>query len=451
MRHRTAIVPMVMALTAIGASAAGAVSWHRPPFAVTPFPQPADDPQLAAAPSGAVAFVWEGWTGAHWRIQTRSRGPRGGLTTTLGLSPAGVDAEDPRLAISPDGSTSVIWKNMRSWNRRVQIRTKRPGGAFGPTQTLSGGRADATEDRIAAGPQGQVAVAWAFGRAGRRAVQFRERPAGGQFEPVRTISPSGGGEIDPQIAYGPDGTVTVTWELATGRDSIAYARIRRPNAPFGQIIPLSLPQGRASDVMIATDPVTGVATVVWERVTGEGVCIQSRTVTPDGHLGPIQDLSGISRHASDADIAVAPDGTTTVLWEIDFTNRDMKTTQSRTRAAGASEWGPVETLTRRAWNSAREATAPDVDDPVVAVSPDGTFAAVWKQNSAQGVRVQARIRPPGGPWAAPQWLSAPLREADEPRVTESAQGVFSVIWKLATGAQVVPEQNFGLQAVQTRR
>jgi hypothetical protein len=76
---------------------------------------------------------------------------------------------------------------------------------------------------------------------------------------------------------------------------------------------------------------------------------------------------------------------------------------------------------------------------------------VWKQNSAQGVRVQARIRPPGGPWAAPQWLSAPLREADEPRVTASAQGVFSVIWKLATGAQVVPEQNFGLQAVQTRR
>lgn len=450
-RPRFFVLPLAAGLLAGVAGTAGAASWQRPPFDVTTFPQPADDPQLTAAPSGSVLYTWEGWTGGNWRIQARSRGPQGGLTRTLNLSPAGVNAEDPRIAIAPDGTSNVIWKNMRNWNRRVQIRTRRPGGAFGATQTLSGAGADATEDRVVAGPQGQTAVAWAFGQSGRRRLQFRERPAGGSFEPVRTLSGTGSGEVDPEIAYAPDGTVTVVWELASARESIVYGRIRRPGQPFGPIIPLSAPNGRATDVMIGVDPTTGVSTVVWERVGDGGVRIQARTVTVDGELGPVQDLSGISRHASDADIAVAPDGTTTVLWEIDFTRRDMKVTQASTRAAGATEWGPVVTLTRRAGSAARDATAPDVDDPVIAVTPDGTFAAVWKQNSALGVRVQERVLPPGGTWAAPQWLSAPQREADEPRITASPQGVFSVVWKLATGVKVYPEQNFGLQGIQTRR
>ena len=51
-----------------------------------------------------------------------------------------------------------------------------------------------------------------------------------------------------------DGTVTLVWELATARTSIAYARIRRPGQAFGPIVPLSPPEGVATDVMAAAAP-----------------------------------------------------------------------------------------------------------------------------------------------------------------------------------------------------
>ena len=457
MTHRLSLAPLVaisgLALVAspalAGTVAAPQGPWVRPPYGVSVFPAPADDPQLAAAPSGAVTFVWEGWDGAHWQIRSRTRTPAGTFRSISTLSAAGADHEDPRIAVGPDGTTAVAWKNMRKWDRVVQVRTRRPNGAFAQVQTLSSAAGDATEDRIAIGPQGQTVVAWAWDTGKGRVIQARIRPAGAKrFGTTATLSARGGDAIDPQIAIAPDGTITIAWERAVSGKSVIQARTRRATGGWRSLTQLSKTGGAATDVMLGVDG-TGLVTAVWERATTRGVVIQARQGQAGAAMGPITTLSGRGVHASDSDLGVGPDGTVTVLWEFDTTTRDMKIVQSRTLPPGAA-WSPIETLTRRATSKDLPKSAPDVDDPVVAVAPDGTATGMWKQVASNGqVRVQARTRPAGGTWGAPVWLSASNREADEPRITVASNGVVTGVWKIATGRAVVPEQDFWLQGIST--
>lgn len=424
--------------------------WVRPAYGVSVFPQPADDPQLTAGPDGSVTFVWEGWDGANWQIRARTRTAAGVMQGITTLSAAGADHEDPRVAIGPDGTTAVAWKNMRNWNRVVQVRTRKAGSRFGRVQSLSSPKGDATEDRIAIGPQGQTVVAWAWNTGHGRVIQTRTRAAGAKrFGATATLSARGGDAIDPQIAIAPNGTVTIAWERATPNGvSVIQARTRRPGKNYGSLRQLSKTGGAATDVMLGVDA-SGMVTAVWERVTSGRAVIQARRGQAGKGMGAITTLSRRGVHASDSDLGVGPDGTVTVLWEFDATTRDMKIVQSRTLHPG-SAWSPIETLTKRATSRPDPATAPDVDDPVIAVAADGTATGMWKQVASNGqVRVQTRTRPAGGVWGPATWLSAANREADEPRITVAPSGVVTGVWKLATGRSVVPEQDFWLQGMST--
>lgn len=126
---------------------------------VTPSGVPSDDPWVAAGPSSAVTYAWEDWDGRTWQIRTRMRGANGGFTPVVNLSARGANHEDPRIAIGADGRTAIAWKNMRRWNRTLQVRIKGAGSrAFGPVRTLSNPHGDATENRIAIAPNGAIVV-----------------------------------------------------------------------------------------------------------------------------------------------------------------------------------------------------------------------------------------------------------------------------------------------------
>ncbi|MEI7521554.1 MAG: hypothetical protein WCK40_09460 [Thermoleophilia bacterium] len=458
MPARTPLIPLMVisglalgAATALGGMAGAPQGpWVSPSYGVSVFPQPADDPQLASAPNGSVAFVWEGWDGADWQIRTRNRTPGGVMQGIRTLSAAGASHEDPRVATGPDGTTAVAWKNMREWNRVVQVRIQKPGASLGSTQTLSSSTGDATEDRVAVGPQGQTVVAWAWNTGDGRVIQTRTRSAGSKrFAPTTTLSARGGDAIDPQIAIAPDGTVTIAWERASASGaSVIQVSTRRPGEHFGKLSQVSKSGGAATDVALGVDA-SGMVTTTWERVAPKGVVIQARRGQAGQGMGPITDLSTHGVHASDSDLGVGPDGTVTVLWEFDSTARDLKIVQSRTLPAGGT-WASIETLSRRATSRPDPTSAPDVDDPVIAVAGDGTATGMWKQVGSNGqVRIQTRTRPAGGTWGPATWLSASNREADEPRLTVAPSGVVTGVWKLATGHKVVPEQNFWLQGMST--
>ncbi len=467
----TRSIPLMLTATglaALGVACAGTAAAQVTPSPVAPqgawgapsdvsrSGSPSDDPRLAAAPTGAVSYVWEGWDGATWQVRVRTRGPRGGFTPPATLSQAGANHEDPRIAIGANGLTAVAWKNTARWNRVVQVRVKGPGAArFGTTRTISNPHGDATQNRVAALPNGSVLVVWAQGQSGLRVIQARVLPRGAKrFGPM--VNVSGGpvvdseAEGDPSIAVAGDGTVTVAWEVATRDGSfVIQTRRRSPGGSWGPIQTLSTRGAQSNDVTVAASA-TGEVTVLWARERdaastssgGSGI-IQAR-VLPAGSAswGPITNLSRRGTHASDPQVAIAPDGTVTTVWEwASDAQAQRKVTQSRTRAAGGA-WGPVQVLSQQ---------GRDVDDPVLVVADDGTATSAWKRSYGRsGVRVQARTRPAGATaWNPGVWLSNARGEADEPRLTVAPGGVVTAVWKLSSPRRVVPDQNFFLQTAAT--
>lgn len=465
---RATAIAAALALAGATASTASAGAVAQPPPAapqgawgaasnVSRSGSPSDDPRLAAAPSGTVTYVWEGWDGATWQIRARNRGPRGGFTGPITLSQPGVNHEDPRIAIGADGLTAVAWKNMAGWNRRVQVRVKGPGAArFGPTRTISRADADATQDRIAVLPDGSVIVVWAQGQGGRRVIQARVLARGAKkFGPTVNVSRGpvveSEAEGDPSIGVAGDGTVTVAWEIATRDGSfIIQARRRSPGGSWGAVQTLSTRGAQSNDVKVGASA-AGEVTVIWARerdaastTSGGSGVIQARVQAPGTTTwGPITNLSRTGTHASDPQVAIAPDGTVTTVWEwASDAAAARKVTQSRTRAAGG-QWGPLQVLSQQ---------GRDVDDPVLVVASDGTATAAWKRSYGRaGVRVQARTRPAGTTnWNRAVWLSGPRGEADEPRLTVAPDGVVTAVWKLSSPLRVVPDHNFYLQTAFTR-
>jgi hypothetical protein len=426
-----------------------------PPANVTPSGVPSDDPRVAASPSGAVTYAWEGWDGHTWQIRSRMRGPNGGFTPVVNLSARGANHEDPRIAIGNDGRTAITWKNMRRWNRTVQVRMKSPGSrTFGTVRTLSNPDGDATENRIAIAPDGSVVVVWAQGRARDRRIQARIMPRGAtRFGPTINLSAGGTDAIDPSIAISGDSTITVTWERPTrdGRSFIIQSRTRSAAGAWGPVQALSLPGAQSNDAVIVASP-TGEVTAAWERATGvadenstrptPGV-IQART-RPAGSAawGPIVNLSRPGTHASDPQLAVAPDGTVTAVWEwaADAAGQ-KKVAQSRTRAPGGG-WAPLQVLSAR---------GQDVDDPEVMTAADGTTTVVFKRSYGAGVRVQARTRPAGATaFGKAVWLSGTRGEADQPNATVAPNGAVTVVWKMSSPVRVIHGQDFFLQSSTTR-
>jgi FG-GAP-like repeat len=86
----------------------------------------AEDPQVAVDQSGNAVFVWvrsEG-TGCGGsgclRVKSRARSAAGALSDTATLSAQGQNADLPQVAVAPSGDTAAIWQRFDGTNWRVQ-------------------------------------------------------------------------------------------------------------------------------------------------------------------------------------------------------------------------------------------------------------------------------------------------------------------------------------------
>lgn len=141
--------------------------------------------------------------------------------------------------------------------------------------------------------------------------------------------------------------------IALGLPSIALAG-------FGPAVDLSTPGVTAQQPQVATGA-DGTTVVVWGRASG-GNGIEAVTRPPGAAtFGAPVDVSGVVPAAWSPQVAVGPDGTTTVTWfGTDGTNDLIWVA---TRPAGATAFGSPVSLS---------ATGQNADAPQIAVGPDGT-------------------------------------------------------------------------------
>jgi len=220
---------------------------------------------------------------------------------------------------------------------------------------------------------------------------------------------------DPQIAAGADLT-TVIWN----NNNTIQTRTRFPNSKTFTIAENMSTTGQNSDsaqVVIGAD---GTTTVVWISVNSSKRIVQARTRLPGSKtFSAAVNLSSPALNVNYPQIAIAANGTTTVVWQ------SGRTIQARTRQAGSESFAAEQLFTAQQTSNSRPQMRPQI-----AVADNGAVTVVWVSeiNNVNSI-VQARTRPAGSETFGPVMeLSSPLKSANAPQLAMAANGAAIAAW-----------------------
>ncbi len=342
------------------------------------------------------------------------------------LSASGQDAGSPQLAVAADGTTTATWRRSNGTHFIVQASTRPPGGAFGAPVDLSASGQTAEAPQLAVVADGTTTATWTRSNSTHYIVQTSTRPPGGTFGAPVDLSASGQDAYDPQLAIAPDGTTTATWQRTNGTNYIVQASTRPPGGAFGAPVDLSATGQDAGfpQLAVAAD---GTTTVIWPRSNGTNYIVQASTRPPGGTFGAPIDLSATGQNAGPVQLALAADDTTTVVWL--RSNGTNNIVQASTRPPGGAFGAPIDL----------SASGQDALNPQVAVAPDGTTTATWQRSNGTHGIVQASTRPPGSAFSGPVDLSASGQNAFSPQLAVAPDGTTTATWTRSNGTNSIAQ------------
>lgn len=348
------------------------------------------------------------------------------------ISPESEDSGEARVAVAPDGTTTVIW--LKSSNATVYAATRPAGQAvFGPPELLSDPIGTDQWPRVAVSPDGTTTVVWK--NTGADVIQAVTRPPGSAtFGPIEVISEVGLQPFLPEVVAGGDGSVTAIWEARDFIPDPPYATysqvkaaVRLPGqSAFGPAKNIS-EQGALSNAcptlqQVASAP-EGTTTAVWSLVDVSGDCvIQSATRAagqasfPSPSTTPPDVLSAPGEEGNFPQVAVGRNRKATAVWR----NATHGRIDSATRTAGAASFGdPVDI-----------SDGENGVDPQVALAPDGQATAVWSTNSTDLIEGATRAAGSSawGEVTTVSILDGPSTAQYFPKLAVANDGRATVVW-----------------------
>ncbi len=348
--------------------------------------QNAVNPQVAVGADGATTITWSRYNEASpccSIIQARTR-PAGqtNFGGVVNLSASGQNADSPQVAVGPDGATTITWSRSGGENNYIIQARTRPaeGGDFGGVVDLSelGYGQQAFTPQVAVGPDGATTITWKRSNpAFEEIIQARTRPAeGGAFGAiVHLAGASGNPAYNPQVAVGPDGATTITWSRWNPSFSIIQARTRpAEGGDFSAPVDLSA-SGRNAEYPQVAVGADGATTITWTR---GGIIEASTRPAEGGAFGGVVNLSASGQNAVNPQVAVGANGAITITWQ--RSNDDNTIIQARTRPAGSGDFGGVVNLSENGQNAV---------NPQVAVGPDGATTITWQRSNGTNIIIQA--------------------------------------------------------------
>jgi hypothetical protein len=343
--------------------------------------QNAFNPHVAVDDGGNAVFVWRRFDGINWRIQARARSAAGGLSAVQNLTPAGVNGEEPRVAVDADGDAVFAWLQPMSGRRAVVTRSRSTAGVLTPIQTVSDVGQLALDPQVGVDAGGNAVFTWRWSNGINFLVQTRARSAGGVLSAVQILSSTGQNGFEPQVAVDVDGDAVFTWRRSDGTTFRAQARRRSAAGALSAVQTLSAGGQDAFSPKLGVDDV-GNAVFAWERFDGIAVRIQARARPwTTGTLSAVQDLSSAGEDAFGPQIAVDATGDAVVTWEgFDGTNSRIR---ARTRSS-AGALGVIDTLSAAGQNA---------EAAQIGVDSTGNAVASWQRFDGANFRIQAAAGP----------------------------------------------------------
>jgi hypothetical protein len=329
-------------------------------------------PDIAVDPAGRALVTWWSGTGPSsidGRIHVVRLDATGSPGPVHTLSRARLDTTCPRVAVNPDGRATAAWlgdENGSCANRVVQAVRLDLAGTPGPVQTLSrySDACDSNpppEPEVAVDGDGRATIVWErYGDGfGVKSVRL---DAAGNPGPILALSDADHFGQLGDVAVDPTGRATVAWFFShVSNRTVQTVQIDAAGNPG----PVQTLANAGRDPQVAVDA-EGRATVVWNGV---------RAVRLDaaGNPGPVEHFSEANRIADQPEVAVGPDGQATLVWRSRRSPRTPRRT-ARVHAVRLDHAGlPSVVQTVGMGDPAFRAPGPEV-----AVAPDGRATVVWE-------------------------------------------------------------------------
>jgi hypothetical protein len=405
---------LFLAVIVPAAPAAAAPTWLAPVDVSAPG-QDADQAQVAVDAQGNATAVWRRTGGAGAVVQTATRAAGGAWQTPTDLSAPG-PVTPAQVAIDAQGNATAVWTRYDGAHLIVQAATRAAGGAWQPSTDLSTPGHDADQPQIAIDPQGNATAVWTHSDGAHFIVQAATRAAGGAWQTATDLSAPGKDAIMPQVAVDTQGTVTAVWSRDAGTHSVVQAATRAAGGAWPTPTDLSTPGQNAQQPQLAIDA-QGNPTVVWTGFDGSNDIVQAATRATGGAWPSPSDLSAPGQNAFGPQIAVDALGNAAAVWRrSDGTNEII---QAATRATGGAWQAPTDLST----------PGRDAQNPQIGFVAPGTAIAVWEGFNAGGnVVIQTATRAAGGAWQTATELSAPGQNAHSPQIAFGPEGNATAVW-----------------------
>ncbi|MER5965198.1 VCBS repeat-containing protein [Streptomyces sp. NPDC002057] len=325
--------------------------------------------------------------------------------------------QNPQLLAAPDGAVVATWEV----NNALKMAVLEPGAT-----TWSAATDIATEDlrstfRLAGSPSGTLVATWVRHMGEGVYASVRTAPGEAWSEPVRLsdAAPSWYFVHDVQLIVSDRGTATVAFTedsrpngatkvidlLAGGKGWGKPVTVSASGRDAGPVILTRGPDGRAALLWEEKDPASGETTQVFAQRPAGSLTWGPREATPGRSPGPWEA------------VAFGPEGDVTLLGNYEYED-DGFSARTTTRSAATGKWSPVQLLDG---GYGRNSSQFDL-----AIGPDGNAHAIWTRWDDDGsgprgsVMASSRVN---GVWSANSTLlSNPADRHGVARVTVDADG-----------------------------
>lgn len=411
-------------LMLLAVAAPASASWSASAALNTAPNKDASTPTVATDGAGTSTAVWvrsldDTVGSAVVEVATRPAGGTWSAPQTLSTA-TDQTASLPRVTAAADGTVAIAWLQGGvgpNDDPATFATVRRPGGAWSTPAQLSGLAAD--EPQVAIRPDGRVIVLWNIDVAGGATVQSTTSRAGGGWNRTEQLTAPGRWGSFPSLAVGADGTAVAAWVDyvdETGQPSANAAILPAGETAWGEEQWLSDPGAYGTFPAAAVRP-DGTPAVVWQERTDNPRYARNQLLTSDlveGEWTPPAALTTYDEQANHQDAVVTTDaaGNQTVAWL--YTPYSGNPTagetaindnvQVATRAAGAKAWSAPQTV-------ATEPPNPTLRHVMLATHSSGASVLGWAgyvdaTRRAKLIRVAVRERF-GAAWSEPATLSGP--------------------------------------------
>lgn len=291
-------------------------------------------------------------------------------------------------------------------------------------QTISQPGQDASQQQVAFNQGGDAVAVWQSAGGPQPVILASARPAGGAFGAIQTLSNPNAYSMSPVLASDAQGDSIAVWLQFDGANARVEAAYRPAGGFFGAPQTLSDAGYEAREPHVAMNA-AGEAVLVWSLGSGLSEEIQATAATPGGIFGETHDLTSFTTVASVPRVALDSRGDALAVWDgWDGSNIRI---QDALRPAGGT-FGAPGFLSPPGYNA---------DTPQIAFDSSNDALAVWRFDGSPASTIQSDYRPAGGEFGTPLTASAPSSQpAQAPQVAFDGQSDGIVAWQQSDGSEL---------------